>query len=292
MPLSRRHWPGFHEGAVQGWAIDACGTVNAISARWQENLDELHRYADAVLAGGSAPRGEAAGSTVHRWPYGSVRPAHQRPPDGRRARRSAPDDIFCMPGGPVVLDCLEFDDDLRHVDGSTTQRFSRWTSSSWVERISVRSSWKRYRRRCSDNAPAALMDFYIAYRAVVRRKVDCVRIARVDTKPSADARRHLDMALDRLESGTMRLVLLGRGPGTGKTTLAPALAEQIRAQVARLTMPVGNCSERTWSTEPPMSSTPGSIAPRTSPPCTSTVLRRARLYLGRRLVGDPRRHLA
>lgn len=26
------------------------------------------------------------------------------------------DDIFCMPGGPVLLDCLDFDADLRYVD--------------------------------------------------------------------------------------------------------------------------------------------------------------------------------
>jgi aminoglycoside phosphotransferase family enzyme len=26
------------------------------------------------------------------------------------------DDIFCLPDGPVLLDCLEFDDHLRYID--------------------------------------------------------------------------------------------------------------------------------------------------------------------------------
>ena len=34
----------FHADATRGRAIDAQGTVGAVAARWQENLEELQRY--------------------------------------------------------------------------------------------------------------------------------------------------------------------------------------------------------------------------------------------------------
>ena len=40
------------------------------------------------------------------------------------------DDIFCLDDGPRALDCLEFDDTLRYLDGLTTWRSSPWTSSA------------------------------------------------------------------------------------------------------------------------------------------------------------------
>jgi uncharacterized protein len=88
-----------------------------------------------------------------------------------------------------------------------------------------------YSRRADDPAPPALKDFYIAYRAVVRAKVDCVRVAQGHQEAAADARRHIEIALDHLRAGTVFLVIIGGGPGTGKTTLAHALAERLRAQV-------------------------------------------------------------
>ena len=112
-----------------------------------------------------------------------------------------------------------------------TQRSWRWTSNSWAERISADLFLDEYRSRASDPAPLALKNFYIAYRAVVRAKVDCVRVAQGHEEAAADARRHIDIALKHLRAGTVQLIIVGGGPGTGKTTLSRALAEQLGAQV-------------------------------------------------------------
>ena len=270
----------FHEGAVQGWAIDACGTVNAISARWQENLDELHRYADAVLAGEALREVKrlAAQFIDGRTVLFAQRISDRRMVDGHADLLA--DDIFCMPGGPVVLDCLEFDDDLRHVDGIDDAAFLAMDLEFLGRKDLGEFFLERYRRQSGDNAPAALMDFYIAYRAVVRAKVDCVCFAQGRHEAVADARRHLDMALDHLSRGTVRLVLIGGGPGTGKTTLAHALAEQIWAQVIstddarRKLQQKGVVDGTTGVLDAGLYSAENVAA------VYDTVLRRARLYLG------------
>ncbi|MFY1621496.1 AAA family ATPase, partial [Micromonospora sp. WMMD736] len=46
-----------------------------------------------------------------------------------------------------------------------------------------------------------------------------------------DARRHLALAHEQLRAATVRLVVVGGGPGTGKSTLARALADHAEAQV-------------------------------------------------------------
>ena len=89
----------------------------------------------------------------------------------------------------------------------------------------------RYAVHSADTAPSSLRDFYIAYRAVVRAKVDCVRLSQGRSEAAEDAARHLAIATQHLESGSVRLALIGGNPGTGKSTVAHALAKQVAAQV-------------------------------------------------------------
>ena len=221
----------FHAGAARGRAIDARGTVDAIAARRQENLDELHRYAGTVLAGEAI---QEVQRLARQFIDGRALLFAQRITDRRIVDGHADllaDDIFCMPDGPVVLDCLEFDDGLRYVDGIDDAAFLAMDLEFLGRKDLGEFFLEHYCQLSGDPAPAALMDFYIAYRAIVRAKVDCVRFAQGRYEALADARRHLDIALDHLRAGTVRLVLIGGGPRIGKTTLAHALAEQIQAQV-------------------------------------------------------------
>jgi predicted kinase len=66
---------------------------------------------------------------------------------------------------------------------------------------------------------------------VVRAKTDCVRLSQGKPEAADDAARHLAIAHEHLRRGAVRLALVGGNPGTGKSTVARALAERTGAQV-------------------------------------------------------------
>lgn len=221
----------FHADAGRGSAIDAQTTVEAVTARWQANLAELERFTGTALPAESVweLRRLAVKFVDGRSTLFEQRIADRRIVDGHADLLA--DDIFCLPAGPALLDCLEFDDHLRYVDGIDDAAFLAMDLEFLGHRDLGDYFLDQYRRLSGDSAPPALTDFYIAYRAVVRAKVDCVRYVQGHPEAVADAQRHIGLALEHLRAGTVRLILVGGGPGTGKTTLARSLGEQLRAQV-------------------------------------------------------------
>ncbi len=221
----------FHQGAVRGQDIDSQATEAALSARWHENLTELERYVDAVIPGEPlreisrlatrfmAGRAELFAQRIH----------DRRVVDGHGDLLS--EDIFCLPDGPALLDCLEFDDQLRYVDGIDDAAFLAMDLEFLGRKDLADFFLDEYSRLANDTAPKSLRDFCVAYRAVVRAKVDCIRVAQGHPAAGLDARRHADIALKHLRACAIRLIVIGGGPGTGKTTMARGLAQQIGAQV-------------------------------------------------------------
>ncbi len=224
----------FHEHAERSRVINAQGEVGAIEQRWHENLSELNRYAAKSVPGVSA-------ASVSRM---------QRLADGFISGRGAlfrhrieegcivdghgdllADDIFWVDGQPALLDCLEFDDQLRYVDCIDDAAFLAMDLEFLGRKDLGDYFLQRYAVHSAHTAPSALRDFYIAYRAVVRAKVDCVRVSQGKSEAAQYAARHLAIATRHLENGAVRLALVGGNPGTGKSTLARALAEEVGAQV-------------------------------------------------------------
>jgi uncharacterized protein len=224
----------FHEHAERSQVINAQGEVGAIDQRWRENLSELNRYAGRSISGVSAESVSrlaqlAAEFISGREPLFTRRIEEGCIVDGHGDLLA--DDIFYVDGQPALLDCLEFDDQLRYVDCVDDAAFLAMDLEFLGRKDLGDYFLQRYAVHSAFTAPSALRDFYIAYRAVVRAKVDCVRVSQGKSEAAEDAARHLAIASQHLQGGAVRLALVGGNPGTGKSTLAHALADKVGAQV-------------------------------------------------------------
>ena len=77
----------------------------------------------------------------------------------------------------------------------------------------------------------SLRHHYVAYRAFVRAKVACLRLAPGRPARGGEARQLAAMALQHLRAGAVTLVLIGGLPGTGKSALAGTLADRLGCTV-------------------------------------------------------------
>lgn len=137
------------------------------------------------------------------------------------------EDVFCLPDGPRVLDCLEFDDRLRWLDQIDDAAFLAMD----LEHLGAEALAGRfvgwYVDFAGDPAPASLVHHYVAYRAFVRAKVSCVRFDQGEAPAADEARSFTNLAYRHLADGRVTLVLVGGLPGTGKSTLAEGLADRL-----------------------------------------------------------------
>lgn len=216
----------FHTHCRRGADVDISGSRDSLRARWRSNVD------------GVAP---FVGTQLDEAVVESVRSLVDRFLDGReplfddRIRRGCivdghgdllADDIFCLPDGPRVLDCLEFDDRLRHLDrlddvACLAMDLERLGSSEAAESLLV-----TYAALVADTAPASLAHHYVAYRAFMRAKVACLPHGAGIAGPGVPEEL-LGLAHRHLEEARVSLVLVGGPPGTGKSALSVGLADAL-----------------------------------------------------------------
>lgn len=217
---------GFHAGAQRSAEITAEGGRDALHARWTDNFRELRQVSDTILDEELVDEIEsrAVRFLAGREPLFAARQRAGRVVDGHGDLLTG--DIFCLEDGPRVLDCLEFDDRLRYVDGLDDAAFLAMDLEfRGAAELAVRFlDW--YAEFAGDPAPSALRHHYVAYRALVRAKVACLRSAQ-GGEPGDEARRYAEITARHLRAGEVRLVLVGGAPGTGKSTVSDALADRL-----------------------------------------------------------------
>ncbi|MEX2307311.1 MAG: AAA family ATPase [Pirellulales bacterium] len=142
-----------------------------------------------------------------------------------------PEHIY-LDGHPIVIDCIEFSDELRTVDIADELSFlsmeCRRLGDGRVGEVVI----SQYQRVCKDEIPETLLAFYAGYRALVRAKVALLRdqqLAAKISQPSADLiRQYVDLADSYAEKlGPPVLLIVGGLMGTGKSTLAVKLADTL-----------------------------------------------------------------
>jgi predicted kinase len=135
------------------------------------------------------------------------------------------EDVFCLEDGPRILDCIEFDDQLRYGDVVADVAFLAMDLERLGALGAAEAFVSDYRELSGETFTSSLADHYWAYRALVRSKVTCLRIAQGVPDARAEAVQLLDLCRSHLERARVRLVLVGGLPGTGKSTLAAAIAD-------------------------------------------------------------------
>jgi aminoglycoside phosphotransferase family enzyme/predicted kinase len=223
----------FHAGATTSPEISAVGTPTGVKSKVDADLDELHEVAGGVLESQVV---EEVSLLARRYLGGRARLFDARVAAGcvRDGHGDLlAEDIFCLPDGPRILDCIEFDDRLRYGDVLADVAFLAMDLEHLgaPELASRFLGW--YREFANEHYPETLADFYIAFRAVIRSKVSCLRAAQGDAIAGQKARELLSLAQRHLRAARVTLVLVGGSPGTGKSTMAEGLGERFGWSVLR-----------------------------------------------------------
>ena len=215
-----------HDAAPRSPEISRAGEPASVVANWRQGLAQVDEVAGDLLPLGERRRvAELAmtyldgrsGLLARRIEEGWVRDGHGD---------LLCDDVFCLGDGPRLLDCLAFDDRLRHSDVLADAAFLAMDIEAHGAEGLGRRMLEAWSRALGESHPPSLADHYVAYRAHVRAKVACLRRAQGDEVAGAEARRLHALCLRHLERARVRLVLVGGAPGTGKSTVAAGLAER------------------------------------------------------------------
>lgn len=156
--------------------------------------------------------------------------------------------VFCLDDGPRLIDCLAFRDDFRINDVLNDVAFLAMDLHRLAGPETARRFVAWYDEFSNERHPAGLAHQYVAYRAYVRAKVAAIRFAQTGhgTAPSAaggpgmaasgssavsgpltEVLQYHRLALQHLEVGRPRMVLVGGGAGVGKSTVAGQLADHL-----------------------------------------------------------------
>ena len=223
-----------HAEAATSAEIASVARPAALLRLWEQNLDELEPFVPELLAGGSL---DEIGLLATQYLEGRSKLLVERIRGGFVLDGHGDllaDDIYCLDDGPRVLDCLEFDDRLRWGDVLYDVGFLAMDLERLGRADLAAAFMRSYREFSAETHPESLEHHYIAYRALVRSKISCLKGSPADLD---EARAYLAQCLRHLQAGQIRLVLVGGLPGTGKSTVAMTLGDAS----------VGPCCARTSS---------------------------------------------
>jgi hypothetical protein len=141
-------------------------------------------------------------------------------------------------GKPTLFDCLEFSDELASVDVLYDLAFLLMDLEHRELADFANLTLNRYLDLTGEDDGLAAMPLFLSSRAAIRAHVTATAMERAavsGAKPemATEARSYLELAAQFLWPRPCRLVAIGGLSGTGKSTLAAALAPSLGARVLR-----------------------------------------------------------
>jgi hypothetical protein len=152
--------------------------------------------------------------------------------------------LALIDGQVTPFDCIEFNPELRCIDTTSEIAF---VAMDLQARGYNGGAWRfinRYLQNTGDYAGIALLRYYIVYRALVRAKVEALRLDQLtpggdhDSSHYEEVYRYLDQARTWSANARPAIIVMHGLSGSGKSTLARQLIEaigavQIRSDVER-----------------------------------------------------------
>lgn len=140
--------------------------------------------------------------------------------------------ICLFDGEPRLFDCIEFNDQIASIDVLYDLAFL--LMDLWHRGFSQLANlvMNRYLDEADDEDGFILLPFFMAVRAAVRAHVTATQVEEGSADSDrliAEARSYFDLARTFLQEKPPRLVAIGGLSGSGKTTVAEALAAHIGA---------------------------------------------------------------
>ncbi|MEJ2396967.1 MAG: AAA family ATPase [Gammaproteobacteria bacterium] len=136
---------------------------------------------------------------------------------------------------PVIFDCIEFNPQLRWIDVMSDMAF---LFMDLIDRSQFRHAYRllnHYLTVTGDYAGLAVLPFYVVYRAIVRAKVDRIRLSQSDITAAEEIQNRDEYIgyLRLAESFTQRqapILIITRGlSASGKSTISNVLLETLGA---------------------------------------------------------------
>jgi uncharacterized protein len=223
----------FHIASSHAGPVARAAEPDAVLGRWEQNAEVLSSSStdESTLALSDAVLAQARAYVAGRRLLFFDRAERGKSCDGHGDLLA--DDIYLLEDGPRVLDCLDFDDGLRWGDVVADVAFLAMDLEHRGHAELAASFLDAYQRQSGEQWPASLLHHYVAYRAQVRAKVAQLRSVQGRSADAEEARALLQLAERHLRRAVPALVLIGGLPGSGKSTVADALAPSLDARVLR-----------------------------------------------------------
>lgn len=246
MEALARKIAAFHTQAESGPRVVHFGRFEVVAGNARENFEQSTAYVGNTVSKAVFARAQALTEEAL---------ARHRALIESRAERGVPRDthgdlrlghVYYFPereppGDLVIIDCIEFNERFRFADPVSDMAFLVMGLTLQGHRLLARAFTEAYFQASGDCEGRALVPFYTSYRGAVRGKVEGLKLARPEISEAdravalTKARGSWLLALGELEAPGRKpcLVLVGGLPGTGKSTLARALAERAGFRVIR-----------------------------------------------------------
>lgn len=236
----------FHKNAASSEAISAGGRFEVVAENARDNLRASTAQIGTTISAKVFQTLEMLlEDSLQCWQaLITARAARHVPRDTHGDLRL--DHVYLFPEKPPphdvqIIDCVEFSERFRHADPVADMAFLLMDLHAAGRADLAQTLAKTYFARTGDTEGEALLSFYTAYRACIRGKVEGIKSRESEVPASSrenaakTARRDWLVALSQLAEPRERpaLVLVAGLPGTGKSTLARALAEAANFRIIR-----------------------------------------------------------